>query len=192
LNVITVKEFYKIFDLKIQRIYDYNDQPIIDEKEQQEIVEFIVNNLEFLDLNGINRYKQYLDFFESPPEIFNIVRQRIIEKEKLYNYRQEPTLRDSIGYMTNGSKLHIHTDPRTDGLEHVRFNVYVQLPKIGGRPIYAGIKHNLQERRYICCRSSLDLHHASNVKGNRARIIISYGFLIPLNEIGEIFYSYPK
>lgn len=176
----------------MQRIYNFDDEPIINESEQKEIVDWIVNNIEFLDLNGVNRYKQYLDFFESPPEIFNIVRQRIIDKENLHSYRQEPFLRDSIAYATNGSKLHPHTDPRCDGLEHVRFNVYVQLPKIGGRPVYAGIKHNLQERRYICCRSSLDLHQATTVKGDRARVIISFGFLIPLNEIGEVIYNYPK
>lgn len=176
----------------MKRVYNYDDEAIIDEYEQKEIVEWITDNIEFLDRNGINRYKQYLDFFESPPEIFNTIRNRIIEKENLHLYRQEPILRDSIGYATDGSKLHPHTDPRTDGLEHVRFNVYVQLPKIGGRPVYAGIKHNLQERRYICCRSSLDLHQASTVKGDRARIIISYGFLIPFNNIGEVIYNYPK
>lgn len=178
--------------IKIERIYSYDDEPIINLEEQKEIVKWITDNLEFFDENGYNRYKQYLDFFEEKPDIFDVLRQRIIDKERLHNYRQEPILRDSIGYMIDGSQLHAHTDPKTDNLEHVRFNVYVQLPLIGGRPVYAGNIHNLKERCYICCRSSLDLHQATKVKGDRARIIISYGFLIPYDEIGRVIYNFLK
>ena len=99
--------------------------------------------------------------------------------------------KDSVAYHTNGGELHLHSDPKTDGLEHIRFNVYVQLPHEGGRPVYAGVEHKLQERRYICCWASRDKHKATMVKGDRARVIISYGFLIPKSEVGEIFYNYP-
>ena len=93
--------------------------------------------------------------------------------------------------MTNGGKLHEHKDPKSEDKEHIRFNVYVQLPEEGGRPIYADVQHNLKERQYICCRASIDKHSATKCVGNRARIIISYGWLIPKDEIGEVVYDFP-
>ena len=49
-----------------------------------------------------------------------------------------------------------------------------------------------QERQYILCRSGLDTHCSSIVKGDKPRIIISFGFNIPIKDIHKhpnIFYD---
>ena len=172
------------------RSYNFNDEAILDEIEQKIIVDWTINNYHYFDQNGFARCKQTLDYFDELPDVFNNIKQRIVEKENLHEYKTEPLFKDSIAYHTNGGKLHLHSDPKTDGLEHIRFNVYVQLPYIGGRPVYDGKERKLQERRYICCWANRGSHEATMVEGDRARIIISYGFLIPKIEVGSIIYNY--
>ena len=97
---------------------------------------------------------------------------------------------DSIGYMIDGGKLHKHTDPNVNNLVHTRFNVYVQLPNEGGYPIYSNNLYKLKERRYICCRAGIDYHECQLVKGDRARIVLSFGFLLPVDRVIKIIYDY--
>jgi hypothetical protein len=86
--------------------------------------------------------------------------------------------------------LHEHTDPNEGELIHTRFNVYVQIPEIGGYPIYNNILCKLKERTYICCRAGIDKHYCEKVIGNRERIVLSYGFLLPYDRIKNINYEY--
>jgi hypothetical protein len=178
------------------RSYSVDDEPILSEEEQEIIVEWTRNNYQYFIYNGKNkedpRYRQHLDFFKEVPCVFYDIKQRIIDKEDLHRYQQEPIFRDSIAYAKHGSQLHRHVDPNRFGLIHVRFNVYVQLPYQGGTPVYGNKDIILKERTYVCCRSGLDLHYAKKVIGERERIVISYGFLIPKEEIGEIKYDYPS
>ena len=103
---------------------------------------------------------------------------------------EEPLFKDSIGLMMDGAQLHTHTDPNKYGLIHTRFNVYVQLPYIGGYPIYNDNLYKLKERTYICCRAGIDPHYCEKVEGDRERIILSYGFLLPIERVNNIIYDY--
>ena len=176
---------------KIIRRYSQDDEPILSEEEQEILVNWTIDNHHLFSKSGDNRCRQHLNFFDEVPQAFWDIKQRIIEKENLHGYEQEPLFTDSIAYMTDGGKLQLHTDPRHDGKEHVRFNVYIQLPYRGGLPIYAGKKYEIQERRYICCRASIDRHEGTTVHGDRARIIVSYGFLLPREDIGKVEYNFP-
>ncbi len=173
-------------------IYKYtsNDECIISLEEQEEIVQWIKNNYTKLNSNGYNRYMGLMDKFEDIPPIVWEIKKRIIEKEKLQDAVQEPLFKDSIGYMLDGGQLHKHTDPNKDGLIHTRFNLYVQIPLEGGYPIYANKTLKLKERTYICCRAGVDPHYCEKVIGNRERIIISYGFLLPPSRVKNIVYEY--
>jgi len=90
--------------------------------------------------------------------------------------------------MFDGAQLHSHVDPNVDNLIHTRFNVYIKIPDEGGYPVYNGKVYRLKERTYLCCRAGIEPHYCQKVKGDR--IIISYGFLIPYNEISNINYIY--
>ena len=170
--------------------YTSNDDCILSVEEQKEIVDWVKINYLKLDSNGLKKYKKCMDEIDDIPKIVWEIKKRIMEKENLYGYEQEPSLRDSIGYMLDGGSLHTHTDPNKDGLVHTRFNVYVQIPYEGGIPIYAGYRINLKERTYTCCRSGLDSHYCEKVKGDRERVVLSFGFLLPYERVKNVIYEY--
>lgn len=171
-------------------MYASTDEPILTEDEQTQIVEWVTKNYHRLKSTGHNRYMNQLDVLPDAPSCIWDIKKRVVDKENLHNERQEPRFRDAIGYMVDGGQLHRHTDPNRDGLIHTRFNVYVQLPKKGGRPVYGDIVCNLTERTYLCCRSGLDAHHCELVEGDRARVVVSFGYLLPLDRVKDVKYNY--
>ncbi len=177
-------------------IYSSYDEPIISLEEQEEIVNWARRNCKYFKQNGYNRYMQKLEYFDDVPNCIWKTKEKIIEKENLFGYKQEPIFKDSIGYMFDGAQLHVHSDPNPpldeNGIQyyHTRFNLYVQLPEKGGYPIYNDIHCTLNERTYICCRSNLDKHYCAKVEGPRERIVISFGFLLPFDRIQNIIYKY--
>ena len=174
----------------MKNIYSKDDEPILSGEEQSIIVGWLKKNYLRLRNNGENRFMRNMDELPDIPQVVWEIKKRIIEKENLYGYKQEPLFKDSIGYMLDGGKLHEHSDPNHDNLIHTRFNVYVQIPESGGFPIYNGQTCKLKERTYICCRAGIDLHSCEKVVGNRERVILSYGFLIPQEQIENIIYDY--
>ena len=174
----------------ISYIYTSIDEPILSENEQAQIVEWVTKNYHRLKSPGHNRYMNQLDLLPDAPSCIWDIKKRIVDKENLHNAIQEPLFRDAIGYMIEGGQLHRHTDSNKGSLVHTRFNVYVQLPKKGGRPIYDETLCNLKERTYICCRSGIDFHHCELVEGDRARIVVSFGYLLPYERIKNVKYEY--
>jgi hypothetical protein len=176
----------------MEYVYSLKDDEILTIEEQTIIVEWVKKNYSYFKSTGYNRWFQFLQCFDDLPPCIWDIKQKIIQKENLYGYEREPILMDSIGYMIDGGQLHLHTDPNplNSDLIHTRFNVYVQLPTKGGFPIYNGSTLKLKERTYICCKSGIDLHCCEKVEGDRARIIISFGFLIPKERIQNITYLY--
>ena len=162
---------------------------IISVEEQKEIVDWVLKNHYKLEQNGFNRKKKCMDKIKDIPNIVWDIKKRIIDIEKLYDAVPEPELRDSIGYMIEGGQLHLHKDRNAGDLIHTRFNVYVQIPYEGGLPIYDDKVINVKERTYVCCRSGIDVHYCQKVVGEKGRIILSYGFLLPFDRIKDIVYE---
>ena len=170
--------------------YTSNDDCIVSIEEQTEIVSWLRENYLRLRKNGFNRYVGFLHEIQNIPKVIWDIKQRVVEKEKLYGEKQEPLFRDVIGYMFDGAQLHEHSDPNVGNLIHTRFNVYVQLPEVGGHPIYDKKTLRLKERTYICCKAGIDKHYAEKCEGKRERVILSYGFLLPYERINNIVYEY--
>jgi hypothetical protein len=170
--------------------YTTDDDYILSEEEQKIIVEWVRNNYKSFKKTGYNRSMNSLHNYDNVPPCIWDIKKRIVEKEQLQDATQDPFFKDAIGYMQDGGALHKHTDPNINNLIHVRYNVYVQLPIEGGIPIYNNVRCNLKERTYICCRSGMDHHWCEEVKGNKERIVISYGFMLPLSRVENIIYDY--
>jgi len=120
------------------------------------------------------------------------IRQRIIEKEKIVFTSEPSELPSFFQILEENAATHFHIDDNDTDNYHIRFNVIIQNAKEGGVPIYNGIMKPCQERQYIICRSGLDTHCSSIVKGDKPRIIISFGFNIPIKDIHKhpnIFYD---
>jgi len=172
--------------------YTKDDDPILSLEEQNIIVAWVRKNYMYFQPNGLNKYMQKIDYFDDLPQCIWDIKKRIFDKENLHDYNQEPLYKDSIGYMLDGASLHNHTDtnPNDSDLIHTRYNVYIQLPYKGGYPIYNNIHCTLKERTYICCRSGIDFHSCAPVEGSRERIVLSFGVLVPLERITNIYYNY--
>jgi hypothetical protein len=129
-----------------------------------ENIEYSKNNLPLIDANY-------------PLSIMSI-KKRIVCLENLHGSIQEPKFKDFISYITDQGQIHQHVDHNSNNLIHTRFNVIVQLPNIGGLPIYNDNIILINEREYVRCDSGLHKHYCQKVHGDKARIVISYGFLI--------------
>lgn len=168
--------------------YSKNDDYIINIEEQKEIIDWVKKNYLRLKKNDFNRYFGLIENYEDIPKIIYDIKMRIVKKENLENSQEEPLYKDSIGYMFDGSQLHVHIDENVGKLIHTRFNVYVKLPEKGGYPVYNGKVLRLKERTYICCRAGIDPHFCQKVYGDR--IILSFGFLLPIERVSNIIYDY--
>jgi hypothetical protein len=170
--------------------YTSKDNYILDEDEQKIIVDWVKKNYKTFKPTGYHRGMNSLQNYSDVPECIWNIKQRIVEKEGLENEKQDPFFKDAVGYMWEGGSLHKHTDPNIENLIHVRYNVYVQIPYEGGIPVYNNIRCNLKERTYICCRSGIDYHWCEKVIGERERIVLSFGFMLPKERIENIIYEY--
>lgn len=173
-------------------IYSLHDDCIMTTEQQKEIVEWVKINYTYFKSSGYNRYMQLLNYFDDVPKCIWEIKNRIVDKELLHEFQEEPIFKDSIGYMMDGGQLHNHVDPNpiNEELYHTRFNVYVQIPNKGGMPIYNNNLYQLKEMTYICCRSGIDYHSCEKVEGERERIVLSFGFLLPFERIKNITYNY--
>jgi len=166
-------------------------------EEQVSIIEWINSNYSCLNQNTnasgcFCEIEQILNINKGNSknqEIYNsivAIRNRIVEREKLQKYKTCEALPDLIYYMESGTKLHDHDDSgykkTNDGIQ-IRFNVCIQKPEEGGRPIYAGKLIDLLEREYVICRAEIDKHSSEWIKGGLPKICISFGFIIDYADI---------
>ena len=211
-NIINLYTNYSQYDYDKKYTIRYiiealnTENDIININEQEKLLEYINNEYTLLKNE---RYKSILTY--GPPNkswdlpIYNIpdtetyiknlienIRQRIIEKENIVFTNEPSKLPSFIQILEENAATHFHTDMQDTDNYHIRFNVIIQNAVEGGIPIYNGIMKPCQERQYILCRSGLDTHCSSIVKGDKPRIIISFGFNIPIKDIHKhpnIFYD---
>ena len=153
---------------------------IISGKENQILLEWIYTNQYKFIQNPMGPYRKYYRFSEDPyiPKLFFEIKDRIIKKEKIKNWYLEPMYKDYVGIITNGGFIHEHQDANYLGLSHIRYNLFLSIPKSGGTPVYGGKRLKMKEREYLKCLSGKEKHSCKIVVGDKPRIVISYGFLI--------------
>ena len=135
-------------------------------------------------------YLLLLDDKTIPIEIWKIKR-RIIEKEGLHEYRQDPLFKDLITLIPNGGVLHPHTDPNSfDGSIHCRFNIFINVPGVFDT-YYGGYLVEAKNGHYVMCRSGIDMHWSSLNKDDD-RIALSFGYLLPMKKIDELYILPPE
>ena len=145
--------------------------------EQHALVEWATEKHGSFIPNGKSRRFQTISQCIDIPPAAHRIRSRIIGQEGLNEFRA-PRLGDFVSHITDGGQIQLHTDPNADDLIHVRFNVFLQLPVQGGRPIYGGTRLDPLERSYLPCVAGRDPHTCEMVVGPKARIALSFGFLV--------------
>jgi hypothetical protein len=127
--------------------------------------------------NGIGRQYGLLSDFTPPREAWEIKR-LIVGEFGLHGAEQEPVFQDLCGFITAGGAIHPHTDPDHNGKQHVRFNVMVSKPELGGMPVQDGKEITVEEGDVWRCDASRVKHWCTSVVGSKPRIVLSFGFLI--------------
>lgn len=116
-----------------------------------------------------------------PKEVWEI-KDIILNNCKLQGAEQEPNFKDYCGYITEGGAIHKHTDPNKGKKIHTRFNVMVSKPEQGGEPVQADKVIEVEEGSVWRCNAGVVAHWCNPVVGSKPRIVLSYGFLLNLNE----------
>ena len=171
----------------------YDRGEIMSEEERLTILEWLEtlkkkNNLRKLS-NRRWDYTLYMDDKTVPIAVWKI-KKRLIEREGLHTYRQDPSFEDILTLLPNGSILHPHTDPNSfDGSIHCRFNVFVNVPNIFDT-YYGEYRVEAKNRHYVMCRSGIDMHWSSENKTDD-RVALSFGYILPMKKINEL-YIIPK
>jgi len=162
------------------------NENIISKKELDFILKFINNNKDLFEENGVSQNRNFLTLPKesNTPSLFFDIKKRILDKENIKNnYIDDSTYGDYIGYITNGGKIHYHNDPTITGYDHIRFNLFLSVPKNGGFPIYNGVTIPVTVGDYVRCNSSKEYHECEMVEGDIPRIVISYGIYLKSKKV---------
>jgi hypothetical protein len=167
----------------------YNRGTIITEDEKNLISNWATNIMYPKMKLMSNRIFHYI-MLENDKNILELIwtiKNRIIEKEGLYGYKQEETLRDFLIYLPKGSHVSKHVDPNKNNLIHTRFNVFVTSPLKGCVTYYDNNIVDTTNLTYALCRSGIDEHYiTTNEDDNITRITLSFGFLLPTEKLDEL------
>ena len=128
---------------------------------------------------------------ETVPAAFWAVKKRLVEREGLEGFEQEPEFKDFIGCILPGGKIQKHRDPNGDERIHTRFNCFLQIPSASFRTYYDGKVVDARERGYVICRSGLEPHWTDINMDESPRLSLSFGFLIPPEELDRIYRTVP-
>ena len=115
-----------------------------------------------------------------------------IEKYIIKHYNLNYPLRDSeygifISYSEEGHTVHLHKDNCTqENSTLIRFNLLISKPEIGGNPVINNKVIQVEEDEVWVCEASRYYHTTEEVKGNKPRVMISFGYNIPNNEVSKI------
>lgn len=156
------------------------EKRIMSSQEQEVILDWMLEVQHKFVSNPMGNHRNYYIFSDDPsaPKVLFDIKKRIYKKEKLGEVYIEPMYKDYIGCILEGGHIHKHKDANVGNLKHVRYNVFLTVPKKGGVPFYNDKKMKMVERGYIKCNSGDEYHYCTPVEGEIPRIVISYGFLV--------------
>lgn len=165
---------------EVGRTYYYPE--FITEEEQTIIKNWSLRNEKYLIPNpsGPFRARELFELIPEKLELLSGLKERIIEIEKFDDKVYKPYRGDFLSIQRNGAKVPSHTDhnPKDETLYSRRYNIFISLPEVGGRPIYDGEVLNIPERCLIRVESGLIPHSTTVIEGDIPRIILSFGFAI--------------
>ncbi len=156
---------------------------IITKEEQQFLLDWIFSNENKFKPNDAGPNRKFiklndLKIFEKPKLILEI-KKRILIKEEIIVWYEDPFFGDLITCNTEGGYVHEHTDKTLPDREHIRFNLFLSKPEKGGDPILMGKIMDFKERGYLKYHVNRQVHKSLPVEGDKPRIAISYGISIP-------------
>ena len=170
--------------------YGYED--FINDNEKNELQEWILSSQSSMSFSnpvnfekdqyktGLKRHFKILYPDDEKPDIFHLVRNRILDLENITNPIPAAVNYDWIGIVGEDSYVEPHLDASYRDYYTVRYNLLVSFPNGGGRPIYGGELLPVKEKMLWRCDAGIVEHSSEVVKGDKLRINLSYGFSFEL------------
>jgi uncharacterized protein (DUF779 family) len=114
------------------------EKRIMSSQEQEVILDWMLEVQHKFVSNPMGNHRNYYIFSDDPsaPKVLFDIKKRIYKKEKLGEVYIEPMYKDYIGCILEGGHIHKHKDANVGNLKHVRYNVFLTVPKKGGVPFY--------------------------------------------------------
>ena len=102
--------------------------------------------------------------------------------------QEEPMFGLFLGVNNDGGAVHPHLDGAPDGFYHVRINYMVSKPNVGGLPVVNNLKlDNIEEGDSWLNLANIWNHYSTPVVGDKDRIVLSLGALVPKHIVEERF-----
>lgn len=139
-----------------------------------------------------NKHLKYkIDAIKNDPNVAQIVfeiRKRVEEREQLLSFEKDIHVNDFVEIVPTGGNIHRHCDQNylERGLFHVRFNVFITLPKLGAVTYYDGHVIDSVEGSYVLCRSGIDEHWSDINDDVVPQISLSFGYLLPCEKVDDL------
>jgi len=174
--------------IELNNTYGYEN--FITDVEQSELLLWVNNNRHLFQVNttandlinspyGSRKIGILNKIKNAPLDLVKQIKDRVIELEKIENWKEEPYFNDAIGIHNEGGIIHTHTDPNDIGYIHTRYNIILSYPLDGGHSVYGGKINVLKEKMVWKCVAGNVPHGSTPVIGNKPRITLTLGFLIP-------------
>jgi hypothetical protein len=126
-------------------------------------------------------YRAYRDVRTLPEihPVWAIVRQRV---EMLMAVGNDPTIEPIFGLFLSiirtGGRVHNHHDTSPPGTRHLRCNLFLDVPREGGRPIILRKAIDVAPRTLLAFYAN-EMRHASEMFDRDRRIMLSFGYIVP-------------
>ena len=134
-----------------------------------------------VDNRGGRAYNQVDRLPELPP-LYDEVRLRL---QRLLGLGENPQREAEFGWylsiISDGGEVHSHLDTTPEGTRHLRCNLFLQLPIKGGRPVIDRTPFDVAPRTLLAFFPSEQRHRSEPVTGRRRRIILSFGYTVPMD-----------
>lgn len=165
----------------LENTYGYED--FITEDERLFLEEWAINNHSYLKRNAEGPYRNFgrLDSLSNIPPIVKQLKNKLIELESIEKVIEAPQNADWLGIQKETAFVEPHMDYNGPDKRYYtrRYNILISLPEEGGQPIYGNKVLKVKERMIWRCDAGLVVHSSIPNKGERVRINLSFGFLMP-------------
>ena len=154
-------------------------ESFISNEDKKLLLNWLEDNMhEFRSKRTGRYYRPIKEIKNSPLELVQKLKDKIIKLENITDWREEPLFSDYIGINTEGGNIHLHTDPNVNNYIHTRYNIILSWPVKGGESIYGKYVNVLKENLVWKCVAGKVKHASKPVVGKKPRITLSLGFLI--------------
>ncbi len=163
----------------------YAPKPFLDH-----VVGIVEGNPEWFKGNQAGDGRRFFKMDHVTPDgdqVLYDMKTRLAAHYGLGQYVVPPNLKDFIGYITEGGKVHEHTDPDLPNRRHVRINVVVRQTQ-GCRPTLEGMPIDVAEGDAWLNLASMCIHGTTPVVGPGYRSAISFGYQID-PKVCDAFYA---